>query len=94
VAAPASLTAETAIWSMPTVEEVVKRGYPAEKWHAIKAERDALVARWNAEPAFRIEMAKARADGLKEEASRAAERKAFDAAQKAERPTAPKKGAP
>lgn len=48
---------EDVIWPMPTVEEVVKRGYPAAYWDKVKADHDELVRRWNAdEPGFREQM--------------------------------------
>ena len=57
-------TAENCIYKMPTVAEVVARGYPASYWDKVKAERDELVRRFDADPTFRAEAiaeAKARA---------------------------------
>jgi hypothetical protein len=53
--APKVKTAEDFIWPMPTVDEVVARGYPAAYWDTIKAERDRFIEKWNTDPVFRAE---------------------------------------
>jgi hypothetical protein len=40
---------------MPTVAEVVARGYPPAYWDKIKAERDEFIAKFNSDPTFKAE---------------------------------------
>jgi len=44
------------IFQMPTVAEVVASGYPAERWHEIKKQRDELVRRFDTDAAFRTDV--------------------------------------
>lgn len=41
---------------MPTVDEVLAAGYPAEKMQEIQAKRDELVRRFDRDPEFKAEV--------------------------------------
>lgn len=62
----ADLTAED-IYRMPSVEEVVKAGYPVEKHASVARERDEFIQRFNSDPTFaadvRAQVAASRARG-------------------------------
>lgn len=52
----ASVTSEPTanqIFRMPTMEEVVKAGYPRSRWVEIKREHTEVVRRFQADPEFR-----------------------------------------
>ena len=49
---PGTETAEQCIYPMPTVEEVVRAGYPSSYWDKVKSDRETFIARFNAEPEF------------------------------------------
>lgn len=44
------------IGPMPTMAEVLGRGYPKEKWQEIYERRNDLIARFNSDPVFRAEV--------------------------------------
>ena len=49
-------TAAECFYPMPTLAEVIGRGFPASKLDEIRAERDELIRRFDTDPVFRAEV--------------------------------------
>ena len=58
---------------MPTMAEVLGRGFPKEKWQEIYERRNRLIAQFNADPVFRAEVKAAHAEHMRNLRDEAAE---------------------